>query len=108
MLENRKKLIEFGKWVLIAALTVSALLLGNMTGVFSGVGSDGVLPGDDTTAISGNLTAAAVPYIMAATPDAHSGRYGVTYDTNRVEELYNRFSAALGEALGSSGTPMEV
>lgn len=108
MFKNRKKLIEFGKYVLIAALTVSALLLGNLTGVFSGLNGDGILPGDDPITESGNLTAAAVPYIMAATPDAHSGRYGATYDSVRVEALYNRFSAALGEALGSSGTPVEV
>lgn len=115
MRKDKKKLRELGKDLLIAALVVSALLLGRasgilgsllpdgVTGIFTGLG--GSTPGETTE--SGAVTAAAVPFAAAVTGSVGM-RYGLTYGEERVAELYGRFSAALGEALGSSGTPEAI
>ncbi len=46
--------------------------------------------------------------LVAAVTALNGQRYGVRYDETAVEELYERYSAALAEALGSAGTPEQV
>ena len=108
MFSGRRKMFEIGKDVLIAALIVSALLLARQTGLFGSGGSDGsILQSHDVPTENGSVAAAAIPYYIAAVPES-GGRYGLTHGEERVTEMYNRFSAILGEALGSSGQPEQV
>ena len=107
MFKDRKRLLEWGKNVLIVVLVITALMLGSLTGVFGGLRRSDGLQDDAVLPESGGVAAAAMPFVMAVA-DGHVGRCGVTYGAERIEALYERFSAALGEALGSSGTPEEV
>lgn len=107
MFKSRKKLLELGKDVLIVLLIVSALLLARQTGLF-GVGEGGnILQSHDVPTENGSVSAAALPYYIAAVSES-GGRCGLTRGEAEVTEMYNRFSAILGEALGSSGQPEQV
>ena len=54
------------------------------------------------------MSAAAKPFFVAVTPDAVGGRWGITRGDADVTAVYERFSATLGEALGSADTPVQV
>ena len=108
MFKDRKKLLEIGKDVLIVLLLVSAVVLGHASGVLV-LGRDSVLtPIAAARPESSGVTAAALPYAIAVVPDEYGGRFGLTHGEAAIAETFDRFSAALGEALGSSGTPEEV
>lgn len=106
------------KNVIIALLIISTLLLGRETGVFSDAislgGESAQNPnsgqGEDSSGLDG-IQQAGWPFSMSVNiTDEASGlaRYGVKYDSDNVSEVYERFSATLGEALGSSGEPEQV
>ena len=108
--KNRKKWLETGKSVLIAVLVVTALLLGQASGLFGSLPEflrDLVRNGQTESTEPGAVEPAAQPFLIAVTL-SQGARYGLTWGEERLTELYGRFSATLGEALGSSGTPEEV
>ncbi len=109
-MSRRGKILEWLKTAGIVLLSISALFLLSQTQLFSPVlWQHTEEPG--TQAESGEETGgppqAARPLMMAMT-DPGGARYAVGYDAAAVSELYERFSAALGEALGSSEEPEAV
>ncbi len=105
---------EMWKNALIVLLTASAVFLSTRTGLFdlspaaSSGGSaaaleTGALPVDGAV----GYTAAAEPFTIVVTPEVGS-HYAAIYDQEALDALYSQFSAALGEALGSSGEPEAV
>ena len=90
---------------LIAALTASAVLLVSALGVDSGITAySGAVRGQAPEPV---YSAAAEPMTIVVTPEqgVHSA---AMYDARSLEEYYALYSAALAEALGSAGEPVEV
>jgi hypothetical protein len=109
-----KKTIEAVKSLLIVLLVISAVFLMGQAGLFSLTDAvDGLFRtsrtgGDSAAAADGDIySQAARPRFLAITAEG-VGRYGVKYSEIRLTEAYDRFSAFLGEALGSSKEPVEV
>ncbi len=108
MRDRKKKLLEMGKNLVIVLLILSALLLGRASGVITRLRTS-VIPETETEGAAGTgVSAAAMPFAIAVVSEDTGGRCGMTYGTVRIREAYDRFSAALGEALGSSGEPETV
>ena len=106
MFKDKKRLREIGQNALIAALIVSAVLLARANGLFGKHAADS--PQSSAPVAEGSITAAAVPFSMAVIPDAPGARCGITHGEAALEEMFGRFSATLGEALGSAGAPQNV
>ncbi|HBR09277.1 MAG TPA: hypothetical protein DD735_10370 [Clostridiales bacterium] len=109
--KNKNRMIDAGKNVLIVILMITAALLAVKSGLFSGRGApnvlDGVLPFGQETPLSGEngiYTAAAAPFYIVVTPQK-GAHCAVVYDGEAVRAAYSRFSALLGQAIGSSGEP---
>lgn len=107
-----RRWLEWGKNLLIVLLTLSALYLLSMLPI---VQDSGLLEffsaqdsADGPSGGSGGvtLTAAALPASMVVSTD--SGRYGVQYDPDGIDELFARFGPLLGEALTSAGDPETI
>ena len=108
-MKDKRRLIEWGKNVLIVLLTASAVWLLTMTPLVQdsglldlfapqespGVGAGGVRQGT-----------AMLPGRLAITGEG--GRCGVQYDEARLEELFSPLGALLGDALASAGTPQTL
>ena len=108
-MKDKRRLIEWGKNVLIVLLTASAVWLLTMTPLVQdsglldlfapqespGVGAGGVRQGT-----------AMLPVRLAITGEG--GRCGVQYDEARLEELFSPLGALLGDALASAGTPQTL
>lgn len=106
---SKRRLIEWGKNVLILLLSVSAIYLLTMTPLVQDSGLLDLFSSRDNREEDGNvvvLTAAAHPSRMAVV--GHGGRYGVQYDQNTVDELFARLGPLLGEGLVSSGDPQVI
>ena len=107
----KRRIIGLAQDVLILALTVSAVLLaggGGLLGLTDGL-SAGVL-GTQTEQGYGQqqgYTAAAEPLSMMLTPEA-GAHCGIMYSEDELSDAYERYSATLAEALGSSGEPQEI
>ena len=115
---TKKRIIEAGKSLLIILLLASALVLARETNLFNGkltsvpmvrniaqrfrslAERDSSPDGSDRE--NRPFSPAASPFFMAVTWE-DGARYGVKYDDAQLNQLYGRFSVALGEALGSSG-----
>ena len=108
MRERKKKLLELGKDVVIVLLILSALLLTRATGLITRLRPNAEAAQTAEGALGTGLTAAAVPFAVAVVSEETGGRCGLTYGSVRLREAYDRYSAALGEALGSSGEPEAV
>ena len=115
-----KRILEWIKTALIVLLAISALLLGWRTGLFNDFSSAIPLFGNMAelmrgasgtgTTESGGVShkeAAARPLTIVIT-DEEGGRYGVRYNTDERNDVYNRTSSILGEALGSASVPLEI
>jgi hypothetical protein len=106
----RRRWLERGKSLLIAALTVSALFLLYLSPLVQSSGFQEMLSTSRTEApalsSSGTLAGAALPARLAVGSDV--GVYGVQYDQEAVEELFAAAGPLLGEALGSAGTPEKL
>ncbi|MGI6029856.1 MAG: hypothetical protein ACOX81_10695 [Candidatus Heteroscillospira sp.] len=106
---DRRRLLEWGKTLLIVLLAVSAARLSMAAGLFSFPldGSGIASTGEDNLSVSYRRELAARPLTMmiTATENAH---HGIKYSSEALSEVYSWFSASLGEALGSSGEPAEV
>ena len=108
-MKDKRRLIEWGKNVLIVLLTASAVWLLTMTPLVQdsglldlfapqespGVGAGGVRQGT-----------AMLPVRLAITGEG--GRCGVQYDEARLEELFSPLGALLVDALASAGTPQTL
>lgn len=113
-MSKKRRAIEWGKSLLIIALIMSALLLGRASGYGGLLTSGGERLNGSTgdSAESGSAEAAAS--VRGARPVGielcfGGGQRGAwIYDDDSVSEVFHRFSAALGEALGSAGEPESV
>lgn len=103
---SKRRVIEWGKNVLILLLLVSAVWLVTLTPLVQDSGLADLLSSredrieDDGTVVLG---AAAHPSRMAVMGPA--GRYGVQYDRDTVDRLFARTGSLLGECLTSAGKP---
>lgn len=114
--ENRGALLERGKTLLIVLLFLSACFFADQSGVLNLGGLSGLPdriagllgPGDPGPAAPDGreYAAAARPQVMAVSPEAGT-RYGAAFSAG-AGEVYDRFSAYLGEALGTAGEPETV
>lgn len=108
---SRRRVIGLAQDLVIIALTVSALLMagsGGMLGLSEGLPA-GVL-GSHTEQGYGEqkgYTAAAEPLSMMLTPES-GAHCGIMYSEQELQSAYERYSATLAEALGSSGEPEEI
>ena len=104
-----KRWLERGKSLLIALLTLSAVYLLTMTPLVQDSGLldllDSSEPAGSGPSGSGRVTAALPARIAVNTP---SGRYGLQYDQERLDELFTRLGPLLGEALTSSGQAQSI
>lgn len=113
VITDKRRLIETGKSALIVILAVTALILSIKVWLFPGVSNSDVfngvlaLQGQSTDSAGGGYTAAATPFCIVVTPV--SGTHcALIYDDKAVAAAYERFSANLGEALGSAGEPEAI
>ena len=108
---DKRRLIEQGKNVLIVALTLSALYLSGVIGTIqdyvAGDSIGSVIQQEGTGGAQHEPGPAAQPLAMMISP-SENAHHGVKYDGDALSEVYGWFTASLGEALGSSGEPVEV
>lgn len=102
-----RRWLERGKTLLIAALTVSALVLLYLSPLVQGSGLSSILPAGSTGtgSVSSSTAAmtAAIPARMAVGTEL--GRYGVQYDQAAADALFDTAGPLLGEALSAAGEP---
>lgn len=108
---TRRKLVSLAQSLLIVLLTISAVMLaagGGLLELSDGITS-GVLgmQGGQDYAGQKEYTAAADPLSMVLTPES-GAHCGVMYSADALYNYYDRYSATLAEALGSSGEPEEI
>ena len=106
---NKRKLIEWGKSLLIVLLALSALHLTGMIGLldfFEGnVSVSSSAEGDIAVETRSDMAARPLVTVITSADNAH---HGVKYDMEALTEVHSWLSAVVGEALGSSGNPVEV
>jgi len=115
-MKDKAKLINNAKNCIIAVLFVSSIFLlfkavfyessndlSKMSSLFSGNSGKiaSVSPGTE----SSELKAEPVFILVTAKDGSH---YSIKYDSQSKNEMFSKFSAALGEALGSSGEPAQI
>jgi hypothetical protein len=108
---------EWIKTALIVLLTASALLLGWRTQLFNDVNSTfpffgsvaGLMRGTTGTGEASGvaLKEAARPLVIVITNE-DGDRFGVRYDSDERNAIYDRTSSIVGEALGSASAPAEI
>lgn len=106
---NKRRLIEWGKNILILLLAVSAVWLVTLTPLVQDSGlADLFSAREDRDGDGGAvvLGTAAHPSRMAVMGTA--GRYGVQYDRETVDDLFARTGPLLGECLTSAGEPETI
>jgi len=119
MLQGYKagRVLEWAKTVLIVGLTISALLLGWQTGLFTEFVAGIPFFGSVAEMIRGTASpveTGETPVKEAARPlsivitNEEGLRYGVRYDTDARNAVYDRASSIIGEALGSAFEPVEI
>ena len=108
---DKRKLQSIGRKLLIVVLLASAVLLSRETGYLHGL-KDRLSPaGQENAASSGQADTAYLKPTGEILPSAavvclpDGGRFGAMYDRESVTAVFHRFSADLGEALGSAGAP---
>ena len=106
---NKRRVLEGCKTLLILLLTASALWLVTMTPLVQNSSLADLLSvrrkgGEGESGVV--LTSAAHPTRMAVV--GLSGRYGVQYDQQSVDELFFRFGSLLGDALVSAEPPEPI
>ena len=101
---SKRRLLEWGKTLLILLLSVTAVGLLAMTPLVQDSGL-----ADLFSPRRGNGGADQAEAVLSAFPPARvavmsgSGRRGIQYDRERVEELFFGFSSLLGDGLASAG-----
>lgn len=115
--DNRGKLIEHGKSLLIILLFLSAFFLAGQSGLFNGEARLEAVKDKLSSVFSGGngsgnsvgnreYAEAAIPMVVTVSPEEGT-RYAVAYSA-QVETIFRPFSAYLGEALGSAEPPVSV
>ena len=105
-MRDKRRIIEWGKNILIVLLTLSALFLLTMTplvqdsGLAALVRSGNAGGGASPVSVQPDLV---LPARLAVYRDGE--RYGLQYDDERMEELFVAFGPLLGEALSGAGEP---
>jgi len=115
-MKDKAKLINTAKNCIIAVLFVSSIFLlfkavfyessndlSKMSSLFTG--SSGKSAAVSPSAESTELKAEPVYILITAKDGSH---YSLKYDSQSKSEMFSKFSAALGEALGSSGEPTQI
>lgn len=108
-MRDKRRLLEWGKNILIVLLTLSAALLLSMTPLIQDSGlAELFRPGSpDGGGSSGGVQAGPVlPARLAVYREGE--RYGLQYDDGQVEELFTAFGPLLGEALAGAGEPAPI
>jgi len=110
-------IIEWVKTALIILLAAGAVLLGGQTGLFNGFLVSIPLFGSVAELVRGNaginqtgsiqLKEAARPLTIVVT-DEQGSHYGVRFETEERNAVYDRTSSIMGEALGSVSSWLEV
>lgn len=113
---NRRRALAgaVGRRLLIVLLLVSAVLLLVRTGYYTGLKD--LVRGDpaaaETESGAGTETPAALYSVVrpraVAVRQADGSLSATAYDAETTERAFQRFSALLGEALGSAGTPLSL
>lgn len=106
---NKRRVIEGLKSALILLLAVSAIYLLTMTPLVQDSGLVDLFSGalrDKNSGAEVETYAAAPPSRMAIV--GLSGRYGVQYRQEEVDQLFFRFGSLLGDAMVSAGEPQEI
>ena len=99
---------------LIALLLVSAVLLLRRTGYYAGIrerfarSQSERTAGEQAQSVLPRPIEALQPLAVMVSAADGGGYYGAAYDAEDTVELLHRFSANLGEALGSAGAPAPV
>lgn len=101
----RRRAIELGKDVLIAALTCSALLLAAQTPMASQL-RELVTPSEQPAVAAALTEESVTPYGVAVRNSR--GLYGVNYDQAAVGAAFRRFAPILGEALSAADEPEKL
>lgn len=105
-MRDRRRLIEWGKNVLILLLTLSALFLLGQTPLVQDSGLMDLLhprsPGGNTSR-GDDQTGTVLPARLAVYRDGE--RYGLQYDDAGMEELFSSYGPLLGDALAGAGEP---
>ncbi|MGE4354498.1 MAG: hypothetical protein AB7D36_10505 [Oscillospiraceae bacterium] len=107
---NKRRLIEWGKTLLIVLLTVSAIKLSGASDIVEQVfGTEQLTESAVETGFqeTEHEHQAAKPMTIMITT-AENAHHGVKYGSEALDEAYGWFTASLGEALGSSGEPVQV
>ncbi len=108
-MKGKRRLVEWGKDLLILLLSLSAFWLLTMTPL---VQDSGILDrlgqrkNDEKSTTAVTLTAAALPSRIAVYREGL--RMGTQYDQSAVDSLFARLGPLLGEALASSGQPQTI
>lgn len=106
---NKRRLIEWGKDVLIAALSLSAVYLLSMTPLVRDSGVLDLFPPRESSgpgSFAASQAVAMLPARLAITGEG--GRCGVQYDKAQLEELFPPLGALLGDALASAGEAQPI
>lgn len=103
---GRRRLIEIGKDVLIAALTCSALFLAWQTPLFTQLRGWVSPPSPAVEPVARQPKEGVEPYGITARNSM--GLYGAVYDADQVDRTFDQLSPLLGEAFASAGTPGEI
>jgi len=111
---NKQTLLSIGRKLLIIALLAGAVFLFRETG-YSAAVQKKLLPASAESTVQGtgaeqgstkpNGTAQPMAAVVCL---PEGGRFGAAYHAETVNAMFYRFSAELGEALGSAGTPTEM
>ena len=113
---NKEKFIDNSKNFIILFLIISAVFLmfkaviyepnSALFSLLGGLGKN-IETKPVVTTNNGSSAVAAEPVFMLVTAEDGS-HFAAKYDNQNKDELFSQFSAPLGEALGSSGTPNEI
>jgi hypothetical protein len=105
---NKRKWVERAKTLAIVLLAASAAILLVQIAVAYGLEPLSVFEESATQSDAETGYAQAAKPIAVCVTGNTGARSAAKYDSESVSELYSGFSAALAEALGSAGEPVEV
>lgn len=103
---GKRRLLELGKDLLIAALTCSAVLLALQTPIFSQVQGWIREPAETVSTAEQPKAGAVAPYLVSVRGEM--GLYGVSYDENAVGRAFDRVASLLGEGLATAGAAENI
>ena len=103
---GKRRVLEIGKDLLIAALTCSAVFLALQTPMASQVRGWVTPPAPTSQPVAQQRSEALMPYGIAARNSL--GLYGASYDQALVGQVFEQLSPYLGEALATAGAPEKM